>query len=218
MLNWSAMRKLLTCIVLLICAVELCAQAAYHMMATHEELEFEEGLYLHFKDWKNNMPITREQIISLSNPNDPYFFEEILSQAWVSYYNHYGEVQRMKSSKVFGYCQDNTIYTRDHAEIRTIGAICMFTEVRAVTNIERTFASLAFPFPPRNETAKSFIIDFEYNRKLFFNRRNMEDILERDRDLFQDYLHTKGKWRDKIHQFIALYNKRNPIYFPTTTD
>ena len=212
------MRKLLICIFLSIYVIQVSAQAAYQVIANQEKLQFEEGLYLHFKDWKNNAPISRAQIISLADPNDPYFFEDILSQSYVSYYNHYGEVQRMKSSKVFGYCQDNIIYTRDHAEIRTIGAICMFTEVRPVTNIDRTFASLAFPFPPRNEPAKSFIIDFEYNRKLFFNRRNMEDILERDRDLFQDYLDTKGKWKDKIHQFIALYNERNPIYFPIASD
>ena len=212
------MRKLLICIFLSIYVIQVSAQAAYQVIANQEKLQFEEGLYLHFKDWKNNAPISRAQIISLADPNDPYFFEDILSQSYVSYYNHYGEVQRMKSSKVFGYCQDNIIYTRDHAEIRTIGAICMFTEVRPVTNIERTFASLAFPFPPRNETAKSFIIDFEYNRKLFFNRRNMEDILARDRDLFQDYLDTKGKWKDKIHQFIAPYNERNPIYFPIASD
>lgn len=90
----------------------------------------------------------------------------------------------------------------------------MFTEVRQVTEIERTFASLAFPFPPRNENARAFIIDFEYNRKLFFNRRNMEEILQRDPELFENYLHTKVKWRDKIHQYIVLYNRRHPIYFP----
>lgn len=208
------MRYLLTVTLLCSYTLQMLGQAESYRLPYSDNIEFEEGLYIHFRAWKNNDPIRKEQIISLSNPDSPYFFEEILSQAWISYYNRYQEVQRVRSSKVFGYCTGNVIYTRDHAEVRTIGAICMFTEIRQTTNFERTFASLAFPFPPCNESAKAFIIDFEYNRKLFFNRRNMEEILERDPVLYRDYLRTKVKWRDKIHQFIALYNERHPIYFP----
>ncbi|MBX2874180.1 MAG: hypothetical protein KTR30_18825 [Saprospiraceae bacterium] len=208
------MRYLLTPIILCLFVSQTNGQSASYDLPFSVEFQFEEGLYVYFKQWKDNTPIRREQIISLSQPDNPYFFEEILSQPWVSYYNQYNEIQRVKSSKVFGYSMGNAVFTRDHAEIRTIGAICMFTEVRPVTNIERTFASLAFPFPPRNENAKAFIIDFEYNRKLFFNKRNMEEILGRDPLLYRDYRQTKGKWRDKIHQYIALYNERHPIYFP----
>ena len=208
------MRYLLTCIFLLFVNFQLQSQAVGYQVEYSDTLNFREGLYLHFRAWKCNAPIKKEQIISLSDPNDPYFYEEVLSQAWVSYYNSYNEVQRIKSSKVFGYCRDNLIFTRDHDEIRTIGAICMFTEVRQVTELERTFASLAFPIPPRNENARFFVIDFEYNRKLFFNRRNMEEILARDPALYEQYLQTKGRWRDKIHQFIVLYNQRHPIHFP----
>lgn len=184
-------------------------------VAFSSDFQFQEGLYLHFTDWKRNAPLRKGQIITLYDTLAPYFFEDLLAQAWISYYDEEGQIQQIRSSKVFGYSQDNLIFTRNHDEIGVIGAICIVNEVKKVTAIQRRLISVAFPLLPQNDNINVFIIDFEGNRKLFYNRRNMEEILGRDAALFLDYQRSKGRWKDKMHQFIALYNQRHPIYFPT---
>lgn len=191
------------------------AQGLTSNIAYSADFQFREGLYLHFTDWKCNAPLPKAQIITLYDTLTPYFFENLLSQVWVSYYDEQGQMQQIRSSKVFGYCQGNLIFTKKHDEIGVIGAICLINEVQRVTPIQRQLISLAFPLLPQHDKLTISIIDFTGNRKLFYNRKNMEEILRRDPVLFSEYERTKGRWRDKMHPFIARYNQRHPIYFPT---
>lgn len=208
------MKQLLLLIFLVIYSWQLPAQAESPGVVFSADFQFREGLYLHFADWKRNAPLPKARIITLYDTLAPYFFEDLLSQAWISYYDEAGQMRQIRSAKVFGYCQGNLIFTRNHDEIGVIGAICLVNEVKKVTAIQRRLISVAFPLLPQNDNINIFIIDFEGNRKLFYNRRNMEEILRRDPALFSDYQNTKGRWKDKMHPFIALYNERHPIYFP----
>ena len=179
-----------------------------------EGFNFKEGLYIHFMDWKANDPITLDKIITNYDKDDKLFFRDLLSGKKIKYYDKNGVIQEVKPAEIFGYSVDNFVYTYEHTKISVIGAICHFSNITMGTITEQHVSHVLLSKEPGKDQIKEFIIDFEGNRKLYFNKKNVENILKRDAQLFKEYKNTKGKKKEKLYQFMFKYNKKYPIYFP----
>lgn len=56
------------------------------------------------------------------------------------------------------------------------------------------------------------IVDFEERRFVKHSKKRLEEILERDKDLYDRYRSEKKRNRE-IYKYIKLYNRNHPIQF-----
>jgi hypothetical protein len=183
---------------------------------------FKPGIYLSIEDWKHNQPIPKEAIISKYDPNDPYFFIQVLNKKWVKYRDTEGYEQEVESAKIFGYSIDNFVYTKYHTKISIIGAICHYSNI--IHQIaDPNLTGLAFVALDgllaqqsgirKKERFRQFIIDFETGKIYRFTERYFKKLIDTDVQLYNEYKSFPGRKKDKMYIFLKKYNERHPIQF-----
>jgi len=62
---------------------------------------------------------------------------------------------------------------------------------------------------------KQFIMDFETGKVLDYNVQNMEIVLMRDPELYDEYMGLRSRKKKQLKfLYIRKFNERNPVYFP----
>ena len=186
-----------------------------------KDFEFKNGIYVSFSDFKKNNPINTAKIISDYNKTSRDFFTQLLSKSPFSYTDSLGKEQSQKSSDIWGYCQNGTVYVNhgtDFNRVTIIGSIFHF-----VASVQRPIG-VSDPFmnndPFYNSqhlvySTEQFVLDFETGKILDFNVQTMEALLSRDAELSKEFAALKKKQkRDGIFIYLRKYNEKHPIYFP----
>lgn len=71
------------------------------------------------------------------------------------------------------------------------------------------------PYPRYTYISSQYILDFEFGKVLEFTVENMEAVLQRDAELYKEFLALKKrKKRDSIFLYLRKYNEKHPIFFP----
>lgn len=191
-----------------------------------KDFVFTDGIYLKFMSWKTNNPITLDNIITDEDKTAPEFYENLLSKSSLTFYDEDKKIHVVKSKKIFGYCKNNMIYTQRHFQINIIGSMCLYTETIVPSDIERTANTAAISANrhylnyevirlKKGAEMKSFVIDFERNKRYKFTRKNFERMLKRDKVLYKTYRKAKGKKKTKMQEYLLKYNEKHPAYlFP----
>lgn len=184
--------------------------------------KFEEGMYLNFQQVKNNTPIPKSRIETSVKLNDLDFFEKVLKDKEVSYFDDYGLKQTVKTLEIWGYSRRGSLYIQwgeNFNRIPVVGSICHFVANIRVYN-DRYYDPYYYNYyttPAQTSTTelRQLMLDFETGKILEYNYDNLLVILMRDSELYEEYNSLrKRKKRDQKFLYVRKYNEKYPLYIP----
>jgi hypothetical protein len=190
------------------------------------EFRFSDGLFVNFEQVKNNKPILKSKILSSVDMEADDFFNNILKEKVLYYFDAYGIKQDIKVNKIWGYSKNGSLFIRvgeDFSRISYIGSICHF--IANVTTYDNRYYD---PFyansyynrygvSPNTSSSemKQFIINLKTGEVLDFEVKNVEAFLMRDPTLYDEYIQLRSRKKDQLKfLYIRKFNERNPLYFP----
>lgn len=184
--------------------------------------EFREGIYLTFEQFKNNNPIPKSSIISKLNKNDTEFLSTILDGKTFSYNDASDSVRITSTENVWGFSRNAAIFIRvetNYNRIAVLGSISHFVATITVYNtMNSPFMNPYYgpgSMPMTTQEMRQMILDYKTGRLLDFTQNNMENILQRDQRLFDEFnALKKSQKKDMLFLYLRKYNEKHPIFFP----
>jgi len=113
---------------------------------THEFM-FKEGIYLNFDQVKNNDPLRKYKILTNANYHDNDFFDKVLENDIIFYFDDKSARQEVSNEKIWGYSRAGVLYIAmndDFMRIAIMGGICHF--VGAVTTTDTRYIDPYNPY------------------------------------------------------------------------
>ena len=182
----------------------------------NKDFRFKEGIYLTFRQFKNNTPIPNLSIISKYNKNEINFLSKLVLKNKISYLDSAGKGQEVKTNDIWGYSNNNIVYINYEGgfnRIPIIGNICHFTAIITVYN-ELYETNTYDPGGYAAREFRQYILDFETGEVLFYVISNLEVILKRDQQLYDEFSALKKRQKRKsMFIYLRKYNERHPAYF-----
>jgi hypothetical protein len=180
-------------------------------------LKMNDGIYLSYLDFRKNKTVSKEQIISDMDKNQQEFISKVMFQEKFSY-KEKDEVLTKDTKSCWGFFQNNTFYVNyknDFYRVPVFGAISYL--VANVTVVTTGFYDPRFGYIGGSTTSKEireFIIDFYNGEVVEFSMDRAEDMLSRDKILFDEYKKlSRRKQKEQIYRYIRKYNELHPVYF-----
>ncbi|MGE3824929.1 MAG: hypothetical protein AB7G44_11980 [Bacteroidia bacterium] len=208
---------------LLLFIIPFLQASAQEVMQYAPGFEFREGVYLNFEQFKNNNPIPKNSIISKLDKSDTEFLPSILDEKTFSYKDVNDTVQTLSTENVWGFSRNGTVFVRvenDHNRIAVLGSISHF-----VATITVYYNGMNSPFmnpyygpgsmPTTTQEMRQMILDYKTGRTMDFTQENMENILQRDQRLFEEFnALKKSQKKDMLFLYLRKYNEKHPLFFP----
>jgi hypothetical protein len=194
------------------------------------EFEFEEGIYLNFQQVKNNNPIPKSRLLTTSSYEDKDFFEYILDNKTISFYDHLGIKQSVKADDIWGFSKNGILYIRmddNYHRITIVGQICHF--VATVTTYDTRYYDPyyynpynyynyrygAYPTTTSSSEMRQYLLDFNTGSVIDYDIQGMEVLLMKDPELHDEYAALRKKKKKQMKfLYIRKFNERNPLYLP----
>ena len=187
-----------------------------------KEFRLYEGIYINYEDLRFNWPIDKEKIITNLPKEQLDFFSKLVESDMIEYKERDGSVIKIKTEKIWGYCQNNVIFINQENSffrIPVFGAISSFIGAVAVINHSPGFDP--FMNTPSNSTAHSikefrpFLFDFYSGDITEFSLEKLEEYLSRDISLVNEFKQLrKKKKKEYAVKYIRLFNEKHPVFFP----
>ncbi len=187
------------------------------------EFQFKDGIFLSFKQVKNNNPVPRSLIITNLNKLDLNFYNKLLSASRITIlYN--GKIVSVPVSKIWGYSDGGSLYIHwkdDFGKITNKGWLAHFASVV----IEKTYADNPqywyydqYYFDTRtSEQLKQFILDFKTGKVYPFTPKSLLKLFfTYDLDLYMEYKKLPPRKQKKLlFYYIRKFNQKHKIYIKT---
>lgn len=195
---------------------------AQDSVAFNLDFRLYEGLYLGYQDFRYNWPIPKEKIITRINKDQLDFYTKLIEGEFVEFYERDGSISKVRSEKVWGYCQNNNIFINQNKKffrIPVFGAISNFIGTVEVINYSPGYD----PFmnaPIGNTQMKTleirqFLFDFYSGDIVPFSTEQLEEYLKRDEVVYKEYMAlSRKKKKELATKYIRMYNERHLVYFP----
>lgn len=195
---------------------------AQDSVAFNRDFRLYEGLYLGYQDFRYNWPIPKEKIITRINKDQLDFYTKLIEGEFVEFYERDGSISKVRSEKVWGYCQNNNIFINQNKKffrIPVFGAISNFIGTVEVINYSPGYD----PFmnaPIGNTQMKTleirqFLFDFYSGDIVPFSTEQLEEYLKRDEVVYKEYMALSRKKKKELStKYIRMYNERHLVYFP----
>lgn len=187
-----------------------------------KEFRLYEGIYINYEDLRFNWPIDKEKIITNLSKEQLDFFSKLVESDMIEYKERDGSVIKIKTEKIWGYCQNNVIFINQENSffrIPVFGAISSFIGAVAVINHSPGFDP--FMNTPSNSTAHSikefrpFLFDFYSGDITEFSLEKLEEYLSRDISLVNEFKQLrKKKKKEYAAKYIRMFNEKHPVFFP----
>ena len=186
--------------------------------------KFRDGIFLNFLQVKQNRPIPKSRIISNINYHNMNFFDKLLLNKKIEYFDEYRLRQEVLTHKIWGYSRNGTLYINwgdDFDRIPVIGSICHFVATITTANqgyvnpYSYSYYYNAVPQTQTNTETRQYILDFETGKVLEYNSENILIMLMKDNQLYDEY-NSLRKRKQKQLKFLYLrkYNEKHPLYLP----
>lgn len=184
---------------------------------------FNEGLYVRHSQLLHNDPVPKTRIISKYNKSDFDFFDKLLDDNVIVYYDEYGLRKEVEVNDLWGFCRRGSIYINwgdDFNRIPVVGSLCHF--IASVTTYEDRYYNPSYGYSYYNTpTTQSkteiyqFMLDFKTGKVIEYSVNNIKVILMADPELFDEYNELKKK-KQKQMKFLYLrkFNEKHPLYVP----
>lgn len=181
-----------------------------------------EGLYLNYQEFRVNWPISKEKIITTINKDQLDFYSKLIEQEFIEFKERDGSISKIQSNRVWGYCQNNTIFInldKNFFRIPIFGAISNFLGTVEVASISQGYDP--FMNAPMNSSQsktreiRQFLLDFYSGEISPFSLEKTEELLKRDEEIYKEYmLLNKKKKKEFATKYIRMYNEKHLVYFP----
>ncbi|MES2763971.1 MAG: hypothetical protein V4677_17275 [Bacteroidota bacterium] len=196
--------------------------SAQDSVAFTKDFRLYEGLYLGYQDFRYNWPIPKEKINTNINKDQLDFYSKLVDEELIEYIERDGAVTKVKSEKVWGYCQNNIVFINQENNffrIPVFGAISNFIGTVEVTNYSPGYDP--FMNAPMSSTAtktreiRQYLFDFYSGEVAPFSVEKMEEFLKRDEAIYKEYTAlNKKKKKELATKYIRMYNEKHWVYFP----
>lgn len=192
-------------------------------VAYTKDFRLYEGLYLSYQDFRYNWPIPKEKISTKINKDQLDFYSKLLEeQEMIDYTERDGAEAKVKTEKVWGYCQNNIIYInqdKNFFRIPVFGAISNFIGTVEVVGYSPGYDP--FMNAPINSTAaktreiRQYLFDFYSGEIVQFSIDKLEEYLKRDEAIYKEFSAlSKKKKKESATKYIRMYNEKHAVYFP----
>lgn len=210
-------------ILLLLYVFAILQTSAQEVVQYAPGFNFREGIYLSFEQFKNNNPISKNSIISKLDKSDTEFLPTILDEKTFSYKDAADSVRTASTENVWGFSRNGVIFIRvenDYNRIAVLGSISHFVATITIYN-----SGMNSPFmnpyygpgsmPTTTQEMRQMILDCKTGRTNDFTQENMENILQRDPRLFDEFnALKKSQKKDLLFLYLRKYNEKHPLFFP----
>lgn len=182
---------------------------------------FNEGIYPDFESFRNNKPIPYESLIS-PQYSENVFFNQFDSLEFISYSGDYGNTVTIQKSKLWGYCKNGKPYIYWAEKFNLIPYLGSITHF--ITTVKVYYSGYHDPFYDpygynpstrtyQNDELRQFLINMDTGEILDYNLKNIELLLKRDPEIYNDFMELRKRKRTKqMFYFIRLYNEKRPLY------
>lgn len=192
-------------------------------VAYTKDFRLYEGLYLSYQDFRYNWPIPKEKINTKINKDQLDFYSKLLEeQEMIDYTERDGAEAKVKTEKVWGYCQNNIIYInqdKNFFRIPVFGSISNFIGTVEVVGYSPGYDP--FMNAPINSTAaktreiRQYLFDFYSGEIVEFSIDKLEEYLKRDDAIYKEFTAlNKKKKKEFATKYIRMFNEKHAVYFP----
>jgi len=195
---------------------------AQDSIAYTKDFRLYEGIYLSYQDFRYNWPIPKEKINTAINKDQLDFYSKLIEEDLIDYTERDGSETKVKSEKVWGYCQNNMIYInqdKNFFRIPVFGSISNFIGTVEVVGYSPGYDP--FMNAPMNSTAvktreiRQYLFDFYSGEIVQFSIEKLEEYLKRDDVIYKEYIAlSKKKRKELATKYIRMYNEKHVVYFP----
>ncbi len=208
-------------LILLFLIVILKLQSQDSVMYTRD-FRLYEGIYTSYKEFRYNWPIDKDKIVTNLPKDQLDFFSKLTESDIIEYKERDGSLEKIKTEKIWGYCQNNVIFInqdKNFFRIPVFGAISNFIGTVEVVSYSRGYDP--FMNTPINSTAyktreiRQYLFDFYSGEIVEYSIDKMEEYLKRDEVLYKEFMAlSKKKRKEFAFKYMRLYNEKHPVYFP----
>ncbi|KPK86419.1 MAG: hypothetical protein AMS27_05115 [Bacteroides sp. SM23_62_1] len=195
------------------------------------EFEFTDGIYLSFEQVRQNNPILKSRLITNVDYTSKDFFEQVLDNRFVYFFDHVGMKQQVRTSDIWGFSRNGVLYIamdEGFYRITIIGRICHF--VATVTTYDSRYYDPyyynpyyynnyyrygGYPATYSSNELRQYLLDFDSGEIMDYNRDNLEILLMKDPELHDEYSQLRRKKKKQLKfLYLRKFNERNPLYLP----
>lgn len=209
------LKRLFLCVIG--CVAGFCLRAQKDSVVKDETFKMKEGIYLTYDDFRNNSPITRENIETNIPKDHLELFGKVLQQDEFSYTVE-GEKITKKSKNAWGFFQNNSLhlnYNGDFYRVPLFGSISYL-----VANVEVPASAFYTPgygtmgTTTNTYETREFLMNFYDGKLEFFSMEGLEDLFKRDPALYSEFKNlSRKKRKEQLTKYIRKYNTLHPVYF-----
>ena len=198
-----------------------------NMVEYTPDFKFKEGVYINFNQVQNNDPLPKSRIVATIDYDDPEFFDKILDQKSVYYYDNIGNREELKTNKIWGYSRNGFLYIKmddGFFRITMIGAVCHFvaseTTYSSYYNSPYAYGGYYDPYrsyPSSYPTTemRQYLLDFKTGRVMDYTEEALDVIFMQDPKIQEEYSSLSNRKRKQMKfVYMRKYNEQNPLYFP----
>jgi hypothetical protein len=194
---------------------------------------------------RSNSPIPKAKVLTSAGYNDRDFFEKVFESDQIYFYDAMGGRKEVNKNEIWGYARNGILYVRvedNFNRITYVGSFCHF--VADITTYDRRYNnypynsynpyynsynsyysnpygnpySYGYPYGQntvsRNELIQ-YVIDFETGNTVEFDIKNVEILLIKDPELYQEFIMlSRKKKKQMLFLYIRKFNEKHPIYLP----
>lgn len=202
-----------------------------NMVMYTPDFEFTDGIYLTFEQVRHNSPIPKSRLITDVDYSSKDFFEQVLDNKNIYFFNNVGMKQQVKTSDIWGFSRNGVLYIameEGFYRITIIGSICHF--VATVTTYDTRYYDPyhynpyyynnyyrygGYPATFSSNELRQYLLDFDTGEVLDYNRERLEILLMKDPELHDEYSQLRRKKKKQLKfLYLRKYNERNPLYIP----
>lgn len=239
--NFGIMRRGLFLFV--IAALSVCMAAQDHereMVEFTPDFRFDDGIFFNFEQVRANEPVSKAKILTSADYNDRDFFKKVFENDNIYYYNAMGIREEVSKEDIWGYSRNGILYIQVQGgfnRITYVGNVCHF--VADITSYDRRYYGSPYnyydpyyspysynsyyspyymPYRPttvsRNELVQ-YMIDFETGKLIEYELNNVEAILSKDPELYDEFMKLRRKKKKQMmFLYLRKYNEKHPLYLP----
>jgi hypothetical protein len=192
------------------------------------EFTFNSGFYINFDQVKANDPIPPARIITTYDYTSNDFFNKILDEKKLAFFDKQGVRQEVNINKLWGFSRNGVVFIRVGEvfnRITYMGSICHFVATITSYNTRyydpyyyNPYSPYRSMYSPSNYTSsemRQFIMDFESGEVLDYDENNTALLLMKDAELHDEFMSLKRKKRKQLKfMYMRKFNERNPLYLP----
>jgi hypothetical protein len=187
------------------------------------DFKFIDGIYITKEQMINNSPVPKTLIISSYDSKNFDFFDNLVSENQISYYNELGIETKIKTANIWGYCNNGAIYIQHNDRfnrIGIIGNICHFVALETVYNNTYPYSygydPYGYNYPVTSSVEmRQYLLKFDTGQIFDYTTNSVEILLMNDTELYEEFINLKKRQRKKlVFVYVRKFNERNPLYLP----